>query len=59
MPFSMIGLKIFKAFDAFFWFFAPVATVRVAIRALPQERFAFCRVLGSGPDCTVSPVCDE
>jgi len=55
----MIGLKIFKAFDAFFWFFAPVATVRVAIRALPQERFAFCRVLGSGPDCTVSPVCDE
>ena len=32
----------------------PRSTVEVAIRALPQERFAFCRVLGSGPDCTAS-----
>ena len=32
----------------------PWSTVEVAIRALPQKRFAFCRVLGSGPDCTAS-----
>ncbi|MGB9497307.1 MAG: hypothetical protein ACKVE3_05490 [Dissulfuribacterales bacterium] len=37
----------------------PWSAVEVAIRALPQERFAFCRVLGSGPDCTASPVRDE
>jgi len=37
----------------------PWSAAEVAIRALPQERFAFCGVLDSGPDCTASPVRDE